>query len=397
VRDITGQQKLTRELIAAKEKAEESNRLKTAFLQNVSHEIRTPMNAILGFMELLKNPELLQAERENYIAMIEESGQRLLSTINNIIEISKIEAGSIEINLQPLDIEEFILHQYNFFKPLINKKGLEFRLYCPENKQIHKILTDRFKLESIFINLINNAIKFTSRGFIEIGYYPDNSNIVFYVKDSGTGIPENKHDAIFEPFVQADLNISRAYEGSGLGLSITRAYIEMLKGKIWLESEPDKGSTFFFSIPEKETTNKDSIMPFVTPEDDSMIITGKNIKVLIAEDDESSYLYINTILSGSGITTIRAINGEEVLDILKNNPDISLVLMDIRMPVMDGLEATRRLREFNKTLPVIAQTALAFPSDRLKTLEAGCTDYITKPIIKKELLHKIKKALTENR
>lgn len=386
IRDITEQKKLTGEIIAARDKAEESNRLKTRFLQNVSHEIRTPMNAILGFMELLKNPELRQEERESYIGIVEKGGNRLISTINDIIEISKIEAGSIDLNLQPVDIECLINHHYNFLKPMVNEKGLELRISRTENKKFNKIVTDRYKLESILINLTGNAIKFTSRGFIEIGYYPGKNNMVFYVKDTGTGISADKHNSIFEPFVQANNDMSRRYEGSGLGLSITRAYVEMLKGRIWLESEPGKGSTFFFSVPLEKEAGKDSGTSFGDKQDYSPEINVKNVTVLIAEDDEPGYLYLKTILSGNGIKTIRAVNGEEVIDILKKNPDILLILMDIKMPVMDGYEAARRIREFNKTIPLIAESALAFPSDMEKAVEAGFNDYITKPIDRQKLV-----------
>ena len=254
--DITEKKKTIDELINAKEKAEESSRLKTAFLQNMSHEIRTPMNGILGFIELLKNPTLGGEDQVKYIEIVEKSGQRLLTTINDIIEIAKIESGTVELNLKDENIEDILQNLYNFFKPEIDKKGLSLKITCQPDHKNNRVFTDRYKLDSIFINLINNAMKFTVQGSIEIGCYRDGNFLVFYVRDTGFGISANKQEAIFERFVQADSAITRGHEGSGLGLSISKAYSELLGGKIWLDSIQNKGTTFYFSIPYK-TINQD--------------------------------------------------------------------------------------------------------------------------------------------
>lgn len=392
--DITEQNKLTRELIAAKEKAEESNRLKTAFLQNVSHEIRTPMNAILGFIELLKKPDLLQEERENFIGIIEESGQRLLSTINDIIEISRIETGLVETNLKTENLFEIINHNINLLRPMAVKKGLEFKLNCVEDKNLCQIETDRNKFESIITNLLSNAIKFTKSGLIETGCFVQGNYLVVYVKDTGTGIPADRLEAVFEPFYQADIQLTREHEGSGLGLAISKAYAEMLKGKIWVESEVGKGSTFFFSMPYKKSKTIATTSD-ISESDQPANNVFTPSEIIIADDHLASFQYLKTLLTPLGFTCLHAANGREVLQILERKANISLILIDIKMPVMDGLETVRKIREKDKTLPVIAQTAYAFPSDREKALESGCNDYISKPVVKDELLKKIGKYLSK--
>jgi len=398
ITDITYLKEIEEEIIKARNKAEESDRLKTAFLANMSHEIRTPMNAILGFMQLLKNPLLDQEERVNYVEIIEKSGERLLSTINNIIEISRIETGLVEVKTEKVSVDEIIRNIIKLFRYQAEEKGIKLEFTNGRDQSPLEIVTDRFKIETILINLIGNAIKFTQKGFVETGYIIYNNFVEFYVKDSGPGIPSDKIDTIFKPFVQVENDLNRNFEGSGLGLAIAKAYVELLGGTIKAESEPGKGSVFYFTVPYLEKGNikteenetKAEIPTSFTPNLPLKI----PLKILIAEDDEASYLFIKTILSGYGLTILRAINGKEAIKILETNPDISLLLLDIKMPVIDGLEATRRIREFNKTIPIIAQTALAFPFDRKQALEAGCTDYITKPLDRKKLIGKIMQYLS---
>ena len=391
ITDITYLKEIEQELIEARNRAEESDRLKTAFLANMSHEIRTPMNAILGFMELLKKPDLLQEDREDFMTIIEESGKRLLSTINDIIEISKIETGLVETNLKPENLYEVISTTLNLFKPLARAKGLEFRLKCPEKTELCNILTDRFKLESIITNLLSNAVKFTKEGYIETGLWLENDSIIIYVKDTGRGIPADKLKAVFNPFYQADTTLSREHEGSGLGLAIAKAYSEMLHGRLWVESEPGKGSTFFLMIPLIKSDSAQSI-----PEQgvDSKKELIRPSKIIIADDEETSFLLLKTILAPYGITCLHAANGKDTLRILDNEKDVSLILLDIKMPVMDGYETVKKIRERNISIPVIAVTAYAFPSDREKALASGCNDYISKPIVKQELISKLKKYLS---
>lgn len=375
------------DLIAAKNKAEESDRLKTAFLANISHEIRTPMNGILGFLDLLRMPNLDDSRKERFIELVNVSGQRLLETINKIIETAKLEAGQVEIDYSVVNIEEIMLYHFDFFQQQAIAKKLRFELksgYCGKKT----IWTDQFKLNSILTNLLNNAFKFTREGRIELGYYQDNDRVVFYVKDTGIGIPADKIDSVFERFVQADTNVTRPYEGSGLGLSIVKSYLKLFGGEIHVESEVGKGSTFYFSIPmvskEKSSTGNDDFRADIQQE-------HKGLKILVAEDDPVSIEYMKTILDDRNMLLLFATNGLDVIRMVNENPDISLILMDIKMPEMSGLDAALKIREFNKTVPIIAQSAHAFSNDKIRALESGCNNYISKPVNRSILLGLINK------
>lgn len=377
-----------RQLTLAKEKAEENERLKTIFLQNMSHEIRTPMNGIIGFLNLLKEPDLDSDSRQKYIDIVNKSGKRLLATINNIIEISKIDSRQIAVHYSEVDIFEVTDFYFHFFHQQAEEKKLQLKLSVNLGEEDSPVITDKFILDNILTNLLNNAIKFTTKGFIEFGVYREEEMLVFYVKDTGVGIPEERQEAIFERFVQANLNITRPHEGSGLGLAIVKAYVEVLKGKLWLESHPGKGTTFFFSIPFIPAKKED----FPIDSDKEMPeVSGEKIKMLIAEDDNISYLFIQQLLNKPEITLLRAKDGKQVIDLAKENPDLSLILMDIKMPVLNGIDATKKIREFNPLVPIIAQSAYSSPGDQEKAFEAGCNDYITKPISKKRLLSLIHK------
>lgn len=389
IRDITAQMKIEKELIKAKEQAEQSDRLKSAFLANMSHEIRTPMNGILGFAGLLKDPNLTGHKQQNYIRIIEKSGIRMLNIINDIVSISRIESGLMEVNMSELNMNEQIEYIYTFFKPEIESKGIRFLLKnsLPLGNVIIK--TDREKLFAILTNLVKNAIKYTEKGSIELGYNKKNEYLEFYVKDSGIGIDRDRQKAIFERFIQADVSDTYAYQGAGLGLSISKAYVEMLGGKLWVESKKGKGSTFYFTIPNiAEPQEAVEIAHGVT---NSIIeVQVKNLNTLIVEDDETSDLLISIILEEIGSKILHAKSGMEAIDLCRNNHDIDLILMDIKMPVMGGYEATRQIRQFNKDVIVIAQTAYGLEGDREKAIEAGCNEYISKPIIKNELLSLVK-------
>ncbi len=382
----------------AKESAEESDRLKSAFLANMSHEIRTPMNGILGFSELLRTPGLTGDEQLEYIRIIEKSGARMLNIINDIIDISKIEAGLIKPELTESNINEQVEFIYNFFKPETEAKGMKISFKISLTAKEATMITDREKLYAILTNLVKNAIKYTARGVIEIGYHKQHEYLVFYVKDTGIGIPEDRQAAIFERFVQADIEDRKAQQGAGLGLAITKSYIEMLGGKIWVESEEGIGSTFFFTLPcnpalQEKNTLKNVGVAASENHDNSAI---SKLKILIAEDDETSNMLLHIEVKPFCKEILKARTGVEAVEICSNNSDIDLILMDIRMPEMGGYEATRKIREFNKNVIIIAQTAFALAGDREKALKAGCNEHVTKPINRAELRSLMQKYLRKN-
>jgi PAS domain S-box-containing protein len=384
--DVSEQKKMLSELIQAKTKAEESDQLKTAFLANMSHEIRTPMNGILGFIDLLQEPGLTGDQYDEYIGIVKASGERLISTITDIIDISKIESGLSTLNESTVDVNQLLIDLFHFFKFEAENKNLQFAIksMLPENKKFY--LVDSSKLESILTNLIKNALKFTKTGEIGIGVSHDNM-LEFTVSDTGVGIPHDKLEIIFERFVQAEISIARDYEGSGLGLSIAKAFVEMMNGDINVISTVGKGSTFSFRIPAKEVYQHNNLIP-------SEIKKGEirsKTKILVAEDDAISYIYLKTMLSKYGIEIIHACNGNEAIELCIENADISLVLMDMKMPVLDGYQATAKILEFRKNLPIVALTAFAFADDREKALACGCIDYLSKPVKKELLLESIKK------
>ena len=374
------------QLVAANASIEESDRLKTVFLQNMSHEIRTPMNGILGFLGLLNEPDLDIASRKKYFEIVKESGQRLLNTINDIIELSKLESNQIQTSYAEVDINELLDFHLEYFTPPAKQKGLQLFYSKRLDNQHSHVVSDKQILNSILNKLITNAIKFTEEGKVEFGVYIKDSAMIFFVKDTGVGIPTERFEAIYERFVHADLSISRPHEGAGLGLSIVKSYIEMLNGKIWVESEISKGSSFFFFIPYRPCIQE---VKKVAENEVQSNFSKKYTKILVAEDDENSFYYIQTLLKNETINILRSNNGQDAIKTVKEIPDISLILMDIKMPIMNGLEATRQIREFNKNVPIIAQTAYAMIDDKKNVIEAGCNDYITKPIDKKELLRMI--------
>ncbi|MDD5148990.1 MAG: ATP-binding protein [Flavobacterium sp.] len=383
--DITEKKKAEEEMIKAKEQAEKSDRLKSAFLANMSHEIRTPMNGILGFAELLKNPEISGEDQQEYIRIIERSGVRMLNIINDIVDISKIESGLMDVSLSETNINKQIEYIYTFFKPEVNSNGLQlsYTISLPTKESIIK--TDREKVYAVLINLVKNAIKYSHKGTIDFGYKLKQSidkavpELEFYVKDTGIGIPKDKQKAVFDRFIQVGITDKRVLQGAGLGLSISKAYVEMLGGKIWLESEEGKGSTFYFTIPyitqpEKEIIPKKNNLEV----DESNQI--KNLKILIVEDDAISKLLITKAVSLFCDTILKASTGIEAVETSLNNPDIDLILIDVNMPEMNGHEATRHIRQFNKDVIIIAQTAYGLANDREEAIAAGCNDYISKPI-----------------
>jgi len=387
--DMTKQKLAEEALIIARNKAEESDRLKTAFLHNISHEIRTPMNAIVGFSSLLMESDQSLETTRSFIETIVQNSNHLLAIMSDIVEISNIEAGNVKILKNVVDLNIAIKTVYDIFNLKIREinKSLNIKTTVP-NVPVN-ILTDSTKLYQVLSNLVNNAIKFTESGQIDLGYSKRNGFIEFFVSDTGIGIPEEQQGRIFERFYQVDYSKSRFYEGTGLGLSISKAWVELLGGKIWLTSEPGKGSTFYFTIPFADTFAKEKPSDQPEQKEDIKIAFGK--KILIAEDIESNYALICFFLSEFNAETQRAANGKEAVDYYKSHPDIDLILMDIKMPVMDGYAAAKIIREINPSIPIIAQTAYA--DDRTKALESGCNGFISKPFDRNQLLSVINEYL----
>lgn len=383
----------------AKNQAEESERLKSAFLANMSHEIRTPMNGILGFADLLKDPKLTGEEQNHFIDIIEKSGMRMLNIINDIINISKLEANLITKTITDTNVNEQLEYIYTFFKQEAQSRGLKLTYSKALPLVAAEIKTDKEKLYSILINLVNNAIKYTKKGSIEIGYQlKTNTNppvLEFFIKDTGIGIPVNKLTAVFDRFMQVEIKDRSAVEGTGLGLAITKAYVEMLGGKIWVESSLEKGSTFFFTVPYITPMEIKNSIANETPRDVTLKL-HKNPKILIVEDDAISEELITLMIEPFANKILIARTGLEAIEISRNNPDIDLILMDIRLPELNGYIAVGQIREFNKDVIIIAQSAYGLTSDREKAIDAGCNDYITKPVLKENLLALIQKYLGDN-
>ena len=392
--DITEQKKLLNELAVAKEKIDESERIKASFLANISHELRTTINGIIGFSEIMKDQDISKEEQTEYNNLIHRSALLMMNIINDLIDISRIDAGEIMLQTAESPVNELLHNIYAFFKSDIDSKGL--RLSCtsglPDNESI--IETDSSKLTQILTNLIQNALKFTTVGGIDFGYTRNNTMLEFYVKDSGIGIPVEMHDKIFERFYQVDHSLTSSYNGSGLGLSISKAYVELLGGSLRVESAVGSGSKFLFSIP----YNPPIFQLSGTPSSpltlgNELLDSLSGLTILIVEDHlESSYL-MSKSLSDESCIILYAANGLEAVKLVKKFLQINLVLMDIKMPVMDGLEATRHIKQMRPDLPVIAQSAFTSYEDREKASEAGCDIFITKPINKIELIKLIKKLM----
>jgi len=383
-----------KELIKAKEKAEESDRLKSAFLANMSHEIRTPMNGILGFTNLLKEPRLKDNEKEQYINIIKKSSDRMLNTIDDIIDISRIEANQVDIVKTEISVNKILNELFDFFNLEAKSKGIEL-IYKPSlSDNEANIITDKMKLEAILSNFIKNAIKFTINGNVTFGCLLITNNsfkeLKFYVKDTGIGIPQSSTKSIFNRFEQADIKNTIIFDGLGLGLSISKSYAEMLGGKIWAESEEGIGSQFYFTIPfyNRNTEISKTINKVAETIPKNMPST---LKTLVVDDEKNVSIFMSIIVEEFSKQILYAETGFNAVKVCKNNPDIDVILMDIKMPIMNGFEATREIRKFNKDVIIIAQTAHAFVSDREKAINAGCNDYISKPINKNELFTLIQK------
>jgi PAS domain S-box-containing protein len=385
IRDITDVKLANEKLIIAKEKAEESDRLKTEFLNNMSHEIRTPMNGILGFSKLLNESNLTDKKRNIFINIIQNSSNQLLHVIDDILEISQLETKQITVKEKPVCLNDVLFELFSVFDVKAKENKTPLYLNKPLSDEESIIYTDKTKLNKIISNLLENALKFTNKGSIKFGYELSkenaNSKLVIYVKDTGIGILPEKHEIIFERFSQAEKELSKNVGGLGLGLSIAKENAELLGGKISVDSKVLKGSTFTVTLPYKPVHIKSNKID----KTEEIKVNNNKCTILIAEDEEVNYMYLEIILKDKlqvNCELLHAKDGQEAVEICKNNSHIKFVLMDIKMPVMNGYEATQKIKEMYPNLPIIAQTAYSTREDKEKALTAGCDDFISKPINK---------------
>ncbi len=392
IRDITEEIQREEQLIEAKEKAEQSERLKTAFLENISHEIRTPMNGILGFSALLKDTDD-EEERQEYIDFIMNSGNRLLNIVNDVLDISSLDSGLKKPDIKEVNLPQLLKELHSLFKIQAGNKEIKLILF-DENLDDINIKTDPEILKRALSNLIGNAVKFTHQGFVKFGCSYLGSEIEFFIEDTGIGIPEDFHENLFERFTQVETGTHVDNSGTGLGLAIAKGCAELLGGSIKMDAREEGGSIFYLRAHFEKTGSGQQ------KREDSKQIDVKDdfsgLNILVAEDEISNYLLLEKVLKKMNADLVRAQNGEEAVQIFKDNPKkFDLVLMDIKMPVMNGLEAVKIMKKLDKSIPVIAQTAYAMPEDRLKALEAGCDDYISKPIDLNEFLETTRSVLNK--
>lgn len=396
--DITSRKKSEKELIDAKEKAEESNRLKTAFLANLSHEIRTPMNAIIGFSNLLLDEDMSSDEKQKLNNLINDNSQNLLKLIDDVIDISKIQSGDIKINNTKCYLNKLLLDLYVTFSIQIEndaRKDIHLSMNKGSNHKDFSVITDPVRLKQILYNLIENAVKFTTKGFVEFGYsiLEEENKIQFYVVDSGIGISGEKFDMIYDLFRQADESFTREYGGTGIGLTIAKKIVDHLDGNIWVQSTPKQGTNIYFSLPLEKPESKFEITAINDLEN---TFNWQNKVVLVADDIDINYKLIEEILSPTKAKIIWAKDGKEAVEYCLKNDDIDLVLMDIKMPVMNGFEATQKIKEHKKELKIIGQTAYAHHNNRQKCLNAGFDNYIAKPIKIETFLSTINQIFSQN-
>ncbi len=383
-------------LLQAKEKAEEADRLKSSFLANMSHDIRIPMTAIIGFSDLLADPDLTIGEREEFVELVSNSGQDLLTLIDNIVDVAKIETGQLRIQKDKYSLSHIFKELYTNHSrnsSLVNQDDLELILDFPDKYKNVPFKTDAFRFKQVLNNLIDNAIKFTDKGSIHFGIsniWPD--NIEFYVQDTGMGIAEETQDIIFMRFSKIDRSYTKEYNGTGLGLAICKSLVELMGGEIRVVSYPGKGSAFYFTHPlPKEAT--DAIKKEVSKNKATYDWSGKTI--LIAEDVEQNYKFLEHIIAPSKAKVVWVKNGKDALDYIKEKKECDCILMDIRMPIMNGIDATAEISKLS-TVPIIAQTAYTLGDEKQLAINAGCVDYIPKPVHADVLLKTIEKHMSRS-
>lgn len=373
--DITEKKLVEVELINAKNKAEESDKLKSHFLNTISHEVRTPLNGILGFADFFISNDLSASEKLDIYKVLQISINRLLKTVDDIVDMSLIKSGLIKLKLADVHVIPFLESYLTRMKELCGSKNIIVNLDIPVQSKDIVIVSDSEILGKIVWQLLLNAEKFTAAGRISFGFTRNENEIQFFVKDTGQGIAGDKLDTVFKPFVHEDMSSTRKHEGSGLGLTIAYALVELLGGKMRVESKKGEGSVFYFMLPAKSVKPAEDLQ---TAKFDSKLLKNDAV-ILLAEDDEVNAELLETYLHKQGFTTLHAWDGLEAVEMCQRYPEIALIFMDIKMPVMDGVEATKRIKDFRPELPILAVTAYAQLGDKNKMLEAGCDDYLAKP------------------
>jgi PAS domain S-box-containing protein len=391
-RDITRYKLSEEQLRHSKDKAEQADKLKSAFLANMSHEIRTPINGILGFANLMEIREFPREKQIQYLHIINNSGKLLLNLINDIIDIAKIEAGQINIETSNVDLEKMckdLLEFYQGEKVRRDKQHVQIEAEIPPLDCLRAIITDPLRLRQIINNLINNSLKFTEEGTITFGYQLEKRHVLFFVKDTGIGMSDGEQKIVFERFKQAGCP-SKKKEGTGLGLAISKGLVELLGGEIWIKSQPGKGSEFYFTIPLNIGNQQFTQNSFELGEKRFEDFKWAGKTLLLVEDEEVNYLYVNELLINTGINLLRVVTAEEAITVCNSNKPIDLIMMDMRLPGINGFDATRLIKRIRREIPIIAQTAYAMENEKKQCIEAGCDHYMTKPFdqdILFEVLH----------
>ena len=392
IEDITEKRQMLHDMIIAKEKAEAADKLKSAFINNISHEVRTPLNGILGFSEMLINADYSADHKTAFLDIIKKSSTRLLNTINGYMDISMLVSGNVEVHNSRFFMNTMLEELRDEFLEACTEKNIELIIQKPLSASDFELNADKELLHKIWFQLLGNAVKYTTSGSVSFGYRREKEGIAFFISDTGIGIDQDETRYIFDYFRQGDDSQTRAFDGSGLGLSIARELVKLLKGTITVESVKNVGSTFTFTLPVDETQaekNKPAIR---------IGQHGWKSKpvILVAEDDDFNFKYLDIILKKAGYYVLRAVNGLEAVELCHSNEEINLVLMDMKMPVMGGLEATSRIKSFLPDMPIVAVTAYVSSNDENEAYLAGCCHFLSKPVNKTKLFEVIENILGEN-
>lgn len=387
-RDITKLKLVHEELIKANQEAETSNRLKTSFLANISHEIRTPLNSVVGFSNLLLANDITQGAKEEYIEHINHNSEKLLQIIGDIIDLSRLESSQIEITYEESSVNDIVNEVIEEAKQVIrrNEKSITLNVKNQFETNGDLIFTDKIWLKRVLSHLMDNALKFTLDGSVELSYYKENEDILFKIKDTGIGINKENLSRIFEEFRQEIDGHHRPFEGLGIGLTLAKEVVERMGGKIFVQSEKGIGSEFSFSIPYRPAGSTKARLKTLLNDQLMSPINWSSKKCLLVDDNKDVLIYLSRILFDTGITILSARSGAEAIQIIKDTTDLDVVLLDMQMPEMNGIEATKLIRKIRKNLPIIAQTAFIFEDDKDIILEAGCDACLIKPIRKEHLL-----------